>query len=69
MTEYSAYSRSEVANILIIEKYKQNIVNNSVLVARLTTELTNQYGARLDAMLMMAQVNILIENNEFETYE
>lgn len=67
--KYTNYTRIEAAEMLIIEKYKENIVNNSVLVHNLTRQIVAGTGNQLNAMLMMAQVNILIENKEVEGYE
>ena len=67
--KYTNYSRTEAAEMLIIEKYKENIVNNSVLVHNLTRQIVVGAGNQLNAMLMMAQVNTLIENKEVEGYE
>jgi len=67
--KYTNYSRTEAAEMLIIEKYKENIVNDSVLVHKLTRQIVVGAGNQLNAMLMMAQVNTLIENKEVEGYE
>jgi len=67
--KYTNYTRTEAAEMLIIEKYKENIVNDSVLVHKLTRQIVVGAGNQLNAMLMMAQVNTLIENKEVEGYE
>lgn len=67
MSKYSYYSKSEAADILIIEKYKENIISNPLVTELLTRVIVNSSGnSSLCPLLMMAKVNILILNGEYD---
>lgn len=66
MSYLSCYSKAEAAEILIIEAYKNNMINEPIKTAALTKSIVQTEGNTIQPILMMAKVNTLLQNNEVD---